>query len=92
MKIYRVSESEWYKANSLEEAIACAMRDTGLSREELTDGITPAELTESEMETHRMYVSATEQLRFSDALGVQLAEGKTEPGLFCQAGDAGDLE
>lgn len=53
MKIYRVSETEWYKANSLEEAIACAMVDTGLSQEELTEGMTPAELTEAEMDTLR---------------------------------------
>lgn len=34
MKIYQLNECEWWRANSLEEAIATAMNETGNSRED----------------------------------------------------------
>ena len=90
MKIYRVSETEWYKANSLEEAIACAMVDTGLSQEELTEGITPAELTEAEMDSLEVRKAARfpvdeELVTFREGLRRENAAGETKPGLFCNA-------
>lgn len=87
MKIYKVSETEWYKANSLEEAIACAMVDTGLSQAELTEGITPAELTEAEMELMRIATEppfpGSSSVSFRQGLEWEIAAGHDKPGIFC---------
>lgn len=87
MKIYRVSETEWYKANSLEVAIACAMVDTGLSRAELTEGITPKELTEAEMDEMRIATEppfpGSNSATFRQALDREIAKGDDKPGIFC---------
>lgn len=37
MKCWRLTDCEWYAADTLEEAIELCMRDTGLPREECFD-------------------------------------------------------
>jgi hypothetical protein len=37
MKLYRLNECDWWAADSMEEAIALAMKETELPRDELVD-------------------------------------------------------
>lgn len=50
MKIYQLNENDYYKADSLDQAITTACTDTGMTREELTEGFEPKELTELDLE------------------------------------------
>lgn len=52
MHIYRLNEYEYWRATSLEEAIATAMTSCGLSREEVIDDQCH-ELTDTELDTLR---------------------------------------
>lgn len=38
MKAWRLNDYEWYAADTLEQAIQCAMKDSGCSRDEVFDG------------------------------------------------------
>lgn len=91
MKIYRVSETEWYKASNLEEAIATAMAFTGLEREELTEGITPAEVSEADLDILRIATEppfpGSNSATFRQALEREIASGDDKPGLFCARED-----
>lgn len=48
MKVFRINEYEWYMAPDLETAIATAMKDSGLSRDEAVDE--PYELSDADLD------------------------------------------
>jgi hypothetical protein len=47
-KVYRLNDYEWWMATSLEEAIAAAMKETGLPRDEASDD--PYELSNEDLQ------------------------------------------
>lgn len=55
MKIYRINESDYYMANSLREAIECAMKDTGLTEEEIYDSDLACELEDYDLDNLEYY-------------------------------------
>jgi len=50
MKIFRLNENDWYLANSMDDAIACAMKETGCERFDVYDLEYAHELTEEELD------------------------------------------
>ena len=48
MKVFRINDYEWYAAETLDEAIAEAVRMSGLPADEAADD--PVEITEKEMD------------------------------------------
>lgn len=73
MTVYRVNDCEWYMANTLEEAIALAVADSGLPRDEATDK--PRELSQEELD--RLKFINPDGSRWSFARELQ---GRTEAG------------
>lgn len=50
MKIYKINECDYYMANSLLEAIECAMKDTGLNEDEIYDPDLACELEDYDLD------------------------------------------
>ena len=50
MKIYKINECDYYMADSLLEAIECAMKDTGLAENEIYDPDLACELEDYDLD------------------------------------------
>lgn len=50
MKIFKINEFDYYMADSLLEAVECAMMETGLSQEEIYDEDFACELEDSDLD------------------------------------------
>lgn len=77
MKAFRLTEYEWYAADTAEEAVSAAMKDTGLPRDEATD----EQYFTGEPEDDATEIWADETMTTKTTVGAILAE-MTEAG-FC---------
>jgi len=50
MIIYKINETDYYMANTLREAVECAIKDTGLTQEEIYDDDFACELTDFDLD------------------------------------------
>ena len=50
VKVFRLNDAEWWMGFDLESTIEFAMKEVGLSREELLDDFIPMELTDEEFD------------------------------------------
>jgi hypothetical protein len=75
MRAYRLNEYDYYAADSFEEAVACGMKATGLSREGLID----EEFCDGMPAPDNMRVFLDEQ-RTVDSTCKQIVDGMDEPG------------
>lgn len=76
MKVYRVNDCEWYMALTLDEAIAKAMEDSGLPRDEAADG-DACEVSPDEM--NRLIFVEDDDLTkrtFAEELALRVADGQ----------------
>ena len=77
MKVFQLSDYEWFYAESLDEAFAAALDHSGMSRAEYEQDFTPRELSEEEMDAPNE---------------VNLAEDDSEPAKLVSFREALDLE
>lgn len=84
IKVFQLNDYECWFAPSLEEAIECAMKECGLSREDVVyDLASPCELTDEELDS-RVFVwgdGEDERYSFRTELNARIAAGET-CGLF----------
>jgi len=83
MKVFSLNDYEWYAAETLEEAIAAEMKDTGLPRDEVVDGF-EGELTEEQMDTLRYHDEDGQSRTFREHLQRMQEEGVEFPCLFAR--------
>lgn len=85
MKVFQLNDCDWYAAETLEEAIDCAVELTGVSREEIVEpSYSPYELTEEQMNNHTMIDEDTKEPvgSFTEVLAQRIKEGQMFPQLF----------
>lgn len=80
MKVFKLNDCDWYLANSLEEAIEVAMKDTGLPRDEVVDD--PYELDEEQMNTVMFDNQDGSKWPFAVELQNMIEAGIARPGMF----------
>jgi len=86
MKVFEFDDEHWF-GETLDAVFAAILEETGMTREEATDGCTPIELTEAELD-HPNTVQLSEEGEpkelgsFRDALELATADGTTA-GLLC---------
>lgn len=76
MDVYRINEYDWYAANSFEEAVSVALKQTGLSEDELLDGCGSKEPCNLDIEVW------TDERRISKTSLRKIVQEMKEPG-FC---------
>ncbi|MGZ3235746.1 MAG: hypothetical protein ACXU8A_00050 [Burkholderiaceae bacterium] len=84
MKIFRMSDYEWYAAEDLESAIKCYMDDTGVSREDVDDD-EPCEISQDEMDGliyHDHEAEPPIEHSFAVQLAIELKDGRPFPRFF----------
>jgi hypothetical protein len=94
MKIYRLNDLEWWMANSLEEAIQTAIKETGAAREDIfTEDGSPEPLTDEQLDRLQFVDTNPEsgdpsaelgKRSFREQLARELAAG-AGPGIFASS-------
>lgn len=75
IKIFRLNDCDWYAGNNLEDCINEAIKQTGLTREEIVDS--PSELSDADMEKHHLHEEdKTDKFTFRKSLD-ELIENNT---------------
>ena len=87
MKVFQITEDEWWYGETLEAVFAAAENDTGFTRAELEKEFAPRELTEAEMDKPDLVIMSEEDepARFGsyrDAL-TEIAPPAGTAGLLC---------
>lgn len=81
IKIFRLNDCDWYAGNNLEDCINEAIKQTGLTREEVVDN--PSELTDNDMEKcHLQEEGKIDKLTFREALDDLIEDNVTFPCFF----------
>ncbi|HYF35129.1 MAG TPA: hypothetical protein VD994_07575 [Prosthecobacter sp.] len=79
MKVFKINDCDWYMANTLDEAVALAIAETGLPRDEAVDD--PRELSEEAM--NRLQFVNPDGSKWSFAVELQnRIQAGMKPGFF----------
>lgn len=82
MKIFQMTSSQWWMAETLDEALALFNEHHGQGARYM-EGVSPRELTDEEMDRLTIEMGeGVEPLTFREALEVDLSTGLCEPGFF----------
>jgi len=87
MKVFEITDDEYWFGETLDAVFAAILEETGMTREEYTDGDEPRELTEAELDTpNTVQLSEEGEPRklgsYRDALELCMADGSTA-GMLC---------
>lgn len=81
-KVFAINDCDWYMATTAGEAIAQAMRDSGLSREEVLNGGDAYELTDEDLSKMMFTDDRGERRTFASELQRRIDANDIGPQMF----------